>query len=352
MGLADGYISGSNLVADNGPSSRRFNLVIVSEGFQVTELPAFSDAVNQFVAFLFSTPPFGNVRCAFNIYRIDVASTESGADDPSACGGDSSVKATRFDASFCNGGIRRLLCVNSQSVIDVVESVVPEWHQILVIVNSSTYGGSGGNIAVISMGGSWKEVALHEMGHTIFGLADEYPYWAGCAVDTGRDQYPGVEPFYPNVTVNTDRNTVKWKDLIDSSTPVPTTSNSDCSKCDTQTNPFPAGTVGLFEGALYYHCGIYRPEFSCMMRDLTGFCSVCRKRISDTLSVYLEKCYAPVFRPVPIILVPVVVLFLALILIILLLISPLSETLRCLIKKIRFIIRNCAVGNNNPCIQL
>jgi hypothetical protein len=352
MGLTDGYISGSSLVADNGPPSGRFNLVIVSEGFQAAELPVFSNAVDQFVAFLFSTPPFGNVRCAFNIYRIDVASAESGADDPAACGGDGSVKATCFDASFCNGGIRRLLCVNSLAVIDVVDPIVPEWHQILVIVNSAIYGGSGGNVAVTSMGGSWKEVALHEMGHTIFGLADEYPYWAGCAVDTGRDHYPGIEPGYPNVSINTDRDTIKWKDMIDSATPIPTTSNPDCSKCDTQVNPLPPGTVGLYEGAFYYHCGIYRPEYSCMMRDLTGFCSVCRKRISDTLSAYMEKCYAPVFRPVPSILALFVVLFLTLILIILLVIAPFAESIRCLIKKIKYIILNCTAGNDNPCISL
>ena len=353
MGLSDGIVEGSSLLVDHGSPSRRFNLVIVSEGYQTSELGSFADAAQQFVDFLFSTPPFDKIQCAFNIYRIDVSSTESGADDPSACGGDGSVKATRFDASFCNGGIRRLLCVDSLAVIDVVESAVPEWHQILVIVNSSVYGGSGGNVAVTSTGGSsWKQVAIHEIGHSVFGLADEYPYWAGCSIDTSRNNYTGLEPGYPNVTINTDRDSLKWKDLIDPATPVPTTINPDCSKCDTQANPYPSGTVGLYEGARYYHCGIYRPEYTCMMKDLTGFCSVCRRRISETMSIYLEKCYAPVFRPVPVWLALIVIIILAFIVVILCLISLFSEKIKCLKKRIIFIIRNCIAGNNDPCISL
>ena len=43
-------------------------------------------------------------------------------------------------------------------------------------------------------------------------------------------------------------------------------SNPDCATVDSRPSPVPAGTVGLFEGAHYYHCGAYRPEYSCKMR--------------------------------------------------------------------------------------
>jgi hypothetical protein len=352
MGLLDGQVIGTVRVIDHGSPAGRFNLVVVSEGYQLSELASFSDATDQFIEYLFSTPPFDGLKCAFNIYRIDVSSSESGADNPAACGGDGSVKATRFDASFCNFGIQRLLCVNSQAVIDVADAAVPEWHQILVIVNSAIYGGSGGHVAVTSTSGSWKQVALHEIGHAVFGLADEYPYWAGCSIDTNRNRYTGSEPGYPNVTVNTDRNTLKWKDLVDPVTPVPTTVNPDCTKCDQQANPFAVATTGLYEGARYYHCGIYRPEFGCMMKDLSGFCSVCRKRITDTMAVYLEKCYAPVFKPVPVLLAVFVIIFLLLAVIILSLLVLLFPELRCLMKKLLFIVRNCTRGNTDSCIAL
>jgi hypothetical protein len=45
--------------------------------------------------------------------------------------------------------------------------------------------------------------------------------------------------------------------------------------------------VGAYEGAKYYHCGIYRPQFSCMMRNLTTFCAVCQQQIISILQPYM-----------------------------------------------------------------
>ncbi|MBK7627524.1 MAG: hypothetical protein IPJ16_10105 [Bacteroidales bacterium] len=352
MGLLDGQVIGTTKLIDHGPPAKRFNLVIVSEGFKSNELGSFATLTQQFIDFLFSSQPFDSLKCAFNIYRFDVSSTESGADNPSACGGDGTFVATRFDASFCNGGIQRLLCVNTLDVISVVEATVPEWHQILVIVNSTLYGGSGGNVVVTSIAGSWKKIALHEMGHSVFGLADEYPYWAGCAIDTNRNQYPGTEPMHPNITTCTDRNTLKWKELVLPVTPIPTTTNTDCTKCDAQPDPCASGTVGIYEGAYYYHCGVYRPEYQCMMKNLSGYCAVCRRQIIVILSVYLDNCYAPVFGPIPLFPAIFVVLILLIFVTILLLLSLFTEKVKCLVEKLLFIIRNCLKGNKNPCISI
>ena len=45
---------------------------------------------------------------------------------------------------------------------------------VLVVVNSSIYGGGGGGVGVFSLDGNATEIAMHEMGHTAYGLADEY----------------------------------------------------------------------------------------------------------------------------------------------------------------------------------
>lgn len=174
--------------------------------------------------------------------------------------------ATYFDASFCNSGIRRLLSVDSASVINVVNAQVPQWHAILVMVNSPIYGGAGGQIGTFSKAPQALEIALHELGHTAFGLADEYEYWAGCGVDTNRNNHPASEPSQPNVTIDSNRATIKWGTLIAAATPIPTTNNANCAVCDPQPNSLPIGTVGAFEGAHYYHCDAFRPEFDCKMR--------------------------------------------------------------------------------------
>jgi hypothetical protein len=165
---------------------------------------------------------------------------------------------------------------------------VPEWHQAIVIVNTSVYGGAGGQIGTTSVSGTWQRIAIHELGHAAFGLADEYEYWAGCGLDAGHDNYAGGEPGQPNVTINNDRTTIKWADLIQPVTPMPTTSNANCAVCDPQPNPQPAGTVGAFEGGKYYHCGVYRPEYNCIMRQLAAdFCAVCQRAIRETLEPFM-----------------------------------------------------------------
>ena len=75
------------------------------------DVQAFVDAFGQ-------TAPFGDLWCGINVHRIDVVSTDSGADDPIACGdgsaGSGAVARTYFDATFCSGNaIRRLLTCDS-----------------------------------------------------------------------------------------------------------------------------------------------------------------------------------------------------------------------------------------------
>ena len=290
MATTDGSVIGTTRIVDHGSPAERFNLVLVAEGYRTAELAQFATDAEAFVNRLFATPPFDALQDAFNVYRIDVASTDSGADDPAACGGTGATPATYFDASFCSSGIRRLLVANTNTVRTVANAEVPEWHQILVMVNSPTWGGSGGAIPVMSTSPGWEDGAIHEFGHASFGLADEYEYWGGCGIDVDRNNHPAAEPSEPNVTVDSNRATVKWGDLILPTTPVPTTSNANCALCDPQVNPVPPGTVGLFEGAHYYHCDVFRPQFDCMMRNLSPFCAVCRRRIEQTLSPYMEDC--------------------------------------------------------------
>jgi len=180
------------------------------------------------------------------------------------------------------------LAGNSGRVIKVVSKLLPQWHMPVLAVNSTISGGSGGSVATFSKAPNAVEIALHEMGHTAFGLADEYEYFAGCASDHGHDNHSGSEPSQPNITTNKNRATTKWRNLIQATTPVPTTQNANCAGCDPQPSPVPAGTIGLFEGADYYHCRVYRPEFNCRMRNLNQpFCGVCQQVIEKKLAPFL-----------------------------------------------------------------
>lgn len=288
MGTSDGNILGSTKIVDAGPATQRWNLVIVSEGYHSSEMGQFAKDAQQVADTLLATAPFDRLRRAINIYRVDVTSTDSGAKDPTKCGGTGVKPRTYFDASFCTNGIRRLLVGNNGRVLKVVGKQVPQWHMAMLAVNSPVHGGSGGPVATFSKAPGAVEIALHEMGHTAFALADEYEYYAGCTRESGHKDHSKSEPSQPNITTNKNRATTKWRSLIQASTAVPTTTNVNCAVCDPQLTPVPTGTVGLFEGADYYHCKVYRPEFDCRMRNLNSpFCGVCQQVIVKKLTPFL-----------------------------------------------------------------
>jgi hypothetical protein len=287
MSTADGTVLGTTKIVDHGPNGSRWNLVILGDGYQSSEMTKYHTDAKAVIDGVYATAPFSEVWCGINIHRVDVVSTDSGADEPVACGGSGATPRTYFDASFCNSGIDRLLEVDSASALNVATTQVPEMNMTFVIVNSAHYGGSGGSVAVFSTHPQAIEIALHEMGHTAFQFADEYDYYASCA-EAGHDHYALGEPVEPNVTINTDRNTMKWKALVAMATPMPTTSNADCTHCDPQPNPVGAAVVGTFEGARYFKCGVYRPGYACRMRALNNpYCGVCANVIRTTLNAYI-----------------------------------------------------------------
>lgn len=284
MTTADGAVLGVTQIFGSAPRNRAFNIVLLAEGFTSTQQSAFDAAANDFITHLKATPPFDELSPAINVFRINVQSTDSGADDPASAGGTGATARTYFDATFGGNGIRRLLLVNQTTALQVATNLVPEFSLVLVMVNSTIYGGAGGTVGTYSLATGAEEIAIHEAGHTAFGLADEYAYYAGGS-ETGRDHHPATEPAEPNVTINSNRNTIKWRWAIASTTAMPTMSNPNCATVDSRPSPVPAGTVGAFEGAHYYHCGAFRPEYGCKMQALNQpFCRICRQVIWNRLS--------------------------------------------------------------------
>lgn len=289
MTTADGTVLGTTQIFGSQPRNHAFNVVLLAEGFRSSEQSAFNAAAAAFVNAFTTTEPFDDVASVVNVFRVNVSSTDSGADDPASAGGTGATARTYFDATFGGNGIRRLLLVNTTTALQVATAQVPEFSVVLVVVNSTIYGGAGGSVGTYSLAAGATEIAIHEMGHSAFGLADEYAYYAG-GNETGRDHHPPVEPSEPNVTVNTNRHTLKWRWAVAPSTAIPTMENPDCTKVDNRPSTVPAGTVGAFEGAHYYHCDAYRPEHNCKMRNLGApFCRVCRRVISNTLSPLLWR---------------------------------------------------------------
>ena len=179
----------------------------------------------------------------WNVHLLALPSNESGADHATEKG---NLVDTRFGANFWCGNTERLLCISSSAVFSEVAKHVPQYDEILVLVNTSKYGGAGygSGIATASLANATIDLIRHEIAHSFAGLGDEYTY--------GRTTIPVNEPAAANLTLETNPTAVKWKHWMEN----PSTVVID------------QGTgVGLWEGGQYLSEGVYRPTNHSLMRS-------------------------------------------------------------------------------------
>ncbi|WP_018622927.1 M64 family metallopeptidase [Spirosoma luteum] len=304
MAASDGQVLGLTKIMDNGPDNQRFNIVIVAEGFQGATAAAQTDFNNrcQLIVNQFQAEPWFSegLLASINIHRLNVRSTDTGADNPATCPDMSTATAftaaTFFDASYCTSGARRCLGLDWGLVRSTLNAQLPQWHAAAVLVNSTQRGGcASGNVFATALSTDWLDVVMHELGHAAFGLADEYSTYQGCgSSETDRNNAPAGEPMEPNITANGNLAGLKWGHLIGPLTPVPTMQNPDCTTCDLRPNVRADELeIGLFEGAGYYHCGYYRPAYTCRMRDSgKPYCRVCAEAVINRLRPFFSTAPA------------------------------------------------------------
>ncbi len=243
-------------IIKTGPLDKRLNIVYLADGYLASEQAKFITDVIAINDKLFNTVPFKEYKNYFNVFAVKVVSTESGIKHPSTapdCPGIGthpvSNPANYFGTTFDFGNIHRLVVPGNFALINsVLAANFPEYDQVLMIGNTSFYGGSGGAIATSTTHSSAAEIMIHEIGHSFAGLADEY--WAG-------SQYAGEKP---NMTAQSNPALVKWKNWI--------------------------GTPGI---GVFQHTGgpgWYKPTTggTCKMEALgPAFCSVCKEALVERI---------------------------------------------------------------------
>jgi hypothetical protein len=85
MGVSDGTVVGVTKLLDNGPNASRHNIVLVAEGFASSEQGDFEDLCDEFIDTLQAEAWYSELGQAINVFRLNVESDESGADDPATC---------------------------------------------------------------------------------------------------------------------------------------------------------------------------------------------------------------------------------------------------------------------------
>jgi hypothetical protein len=300
----------------NGPSAQKVDFLILGDGYTAAERSKFEKDAKRLVDILFSTSPFKERRRDFNVWGLCPPAAESGISRPSTGIHRRSPVGASYDAF---GSERYVLTFENRAMRDIASFAPYEFVEILT--NSRTYGGGGifGLYSTVAADSLWSPyVFIHEFGHHFAALADEY-YTSDVAYEPADEI---VEPWEPNVTAHADRDSLKWKDLVEPGTPIPTPwskkefeehaaeiqkrrreiraqnrpeDEMDALFLEQQaaetkllgSDPN-AGKVGAFEGANYAARGYYRPQTDCIMftRDRVPFCQVCQRAIERVIDLY------------------------------------------------------------------
>ncbi|MGW6449605.1 M64 family metallopeptidase [Lentzea sp. NPDC055074] len=253
-----------------GDSSDRFDLVFVGDGYTAEDLETYTANVKSKWEELSAVEPFASYKEYFNVWQVNVISAESGVDHDPTKG---LLKNTALDMGFwCQGrdaNTERLLCVNETKAKEFA-ALAPQSDQVIALGNTAKYGGAGGSVATASGSNAQAgQIAIHELGHSIGGLADEYDYPYAT--------YTGSEPREINVTK--DPTGAKWGEYLGQPSP-------------------DGGVIAPVEGARYYKNGLYRPTTNSIMRTLgKQFNSIGRDAMIKAFKAKIPSLNEPVVPP-------------------------------------------------------
>lgn len=286
----------TTLLESDLPHTKK-NLVIIGDGFQAgNDQTIYNNYVeNIVIKKLFKDGPLWEDMNAFNIYRINIDSVDSGVTEADVNGNVITARDTALDMRFVNDWNSCWFDFGPESYDDIrsiLNEHTPGWDYFFVVLNEARGGGcsNGSSWLVVTTGAGWS-VPAHEMGHMVGDLGDEY-----CRAGT----YTGDEPVKVNITINTDRDTLKWKQFVDPATPIPTSINPNpgngvCTNYNQGVKPAGHSSsedAGLYEGAFYQDSGVYRPVENGRMRSNTPpFGPVCYHQMKEMLEPFHEYSY-------------------------------------------------------------
>jgi hypothetical protein len=254
-----------------GNSKDFINLVIMGDGYTREEQDKFIVDASNIADYFFTQSPFDQYKPYFNIIAIKAISDQSGIKHPntaSDCNNASprvpvTSPSTLFNTTFDYAGIHRLVVPqNTARIASVLASNFPGYDQVMIMANSTFYGGSGGSNATSTIHTLSAEVAMHEIGHSFATLSDEY--YAG-------DQYVGEKA---NMSADKDPLYVKWRKWLNTK------------------------SVGIYQ----HCCGgqsskWYKPHENCKMKVLgPEYCPVCKEAIIDRIHTLTNAIirYSPI----------------------------------------------------------
>ncbi|OFX88601.1 MAG: hypothetical protein A2W99_09380 [Bacteroidetes bacterium GWF2_33_16] len=303
------------IIVENGPAQEKLDIVILGDGYSVKEMDKFNKDAKRLSEVLLSSEPFSTRKKDINIRLVETPAQESGIHKPHP----GVFKRTPLSAHYSSFDSERYVLSYDNRTIRNVASAVP-YEFMVILVNERTYGGGGiyNLYTTVASDNKFSDyIMIHEMGHHMAALADEY-YSSSISYEAPS---VSIEPWETNITALLDKDNLKWKDLVEEGTPIPTPWNKEefdkhgyeiqkertelrAAKVDesvvedlfvreyNQQNEYYAkeqykDKVGAFEGAGYNQYGMYRPQLDCIMYTRHNvFCKVCQRSINDVIDQY------------------------------------------------------------------
>ncbi len=234
----------------NGPAEEQIDFVIIGDGYTTDQMDNYSNDVSNIITKMSETSVFANNADRMNKYVIGLVSQEGGAGTWNEDTVNNALGSVFNYLGITNRLVRPLY---DSVLVHILDSLHIEADQVLVLVNDSRRGGYGDFTGIpgtfhakmsVASRDEMSEVAIHEMGHSWFGLSDEY-------VDLNVHDSIANNPLYDGPNVSMDTDSIEW------------------------TIALGLPDIGIYPGALYRD-DRYRPSLNCMMRQ-TGqpFCSWC-----------------------------------------------------------------------------
>jgi hypothetical protein len=306
-----------DVILQNGAPSEKIDLVILGDGYSSSEMEKFQMDANRLTSALLNAEPFKSRKGDFNIRAVETPSAISGISKPHH----NIYKRSFLSAEYSSFDSERYVLSSDNSTIRNAASAVP-YDFMVILVNEKTYGGGGiyNLYTTVSADNLFADyIMIHELGHHMAALADEY-YTSSVAYEAPDVKF---EPWETNITTITDRNNLKWKDLVDASTPIPTKWNKPLfdnfeykiqksrdslravhveeqimenlftSQLNRENEFFSIekfrDVVGAFEGAGYAAKGMYRPQVDCIMFSRhMKYCRVCSRSLEKVFDEYVK----------------------------------------------------------------
>lgn len=306
-----------DVIYENGPAVFKMDIVILGDGYTAAEMEKFRKDAKRMADVLLAHEPFQKRKADINIRAVETPSTVSGVSRPHP----GLFKRTALSTHYSSFDSERYVLTYDNRTIRDVASAVP-YDFMVILVNERTYGGGGiyNLYTTVSADNKFGEyIMVHEFGHHMGALADEY-YTSSIAYEQPKVT---TEPWEPNITALFDPANLKWKDLVEPGTPIPTPWNKEpfdrfgydiqqerdslrnanvpedvmealFTRQMQQEDEFFSqekyrNQVGAFEGAGYLAKGLYRPQIDCIMYTRhMQFCKVCQRSLENVIDIYSE----------------------------------------------------------------